>query len=88
MCDSARVLTKRNGRMAKDGITWLQYRDGAFEGPIFSVNSIPHTFSIDSGGVLQEESVGDASIKGKLKKLIAKAREAQGSHLLEASGSR
>jgi len=39
------------------------------------VNSIPHTFSIDADGVLQDEHVGDASIEGKLKKLCARARE-------------
>lgn len=77
--------------IAKNEMTWLQYRDGGFEGPmarLFSVNSIPHTFSIDADGVLQEENVGDASIEGKLKKLISKAREAQESHALEASGAK
>lgn len=37
----------------------------------------PHTFTIDVDGVLQEEHVGDASIEGKLKKLLAHARELQ-----------
>jgi len=35
------------------------------------VNAIPHTFSIDSYGVMQEEHVGDASIEGKLKELLS-----------------
>src|SRR5438045_3953279 len=42
---------------------------------MFSVMAIPHTFTIDADGVLQEEQIGDASIEGKLKKLIAGARE-------------
>jgi thiol-disulfide isomerase/thioredoxin len=65
----------------KNGMTWLQARDGGFEGRIsraFSVNAIPHTFTIDADGVLQDERIGDASIEGKLKKLVARARELQG----------
>jgi thiol-disulfide isomerase/thioredoxin len=64
--------------VAKNNMTWLQYRDGGFEGPLsrlFGVNAIPHTFTIDADGVLQDEHVGDASIEGKLKKLCARARE-------------
>ena len=59
---------------------WPQYRDGDFSGPIarmFGVNAIPHTFTIDADGVLQDERIGDASIEGKLKKLISRARELQ-----------
>ncbi|HKV91620.1 MAG TPA: TlpA disulfide reductase family protein [Candidatus Angelobacter sp.] len=66
--------------IAKNGMTWPQYRDGYFEGPIarmFSVDAIPHTFTIDADGVLQDEHIGDASIEGKLKKLISHARELQ-----------
>jgi hypothetical protein len=61
-------------------MTWPQYRDGSFRGPIsrlFAVNAIPHTFTIDADGVLQDEHIGDASIEGKLKKLLARARELQ-----------
>jgi hypothetical protein len=57
-------------------MTWPQYRDGGFAGPIatmFVVHAIPHTFTIDADGVLQEEHIGDASIEGKLKKRIARA---------------
>jgi peroxiredoxin len=64
--------------IAKNEMTWPQYRDGGFEGPIakmFGVTAIPHTFTIDADGVLQDEHIGDASIEGKLKKLIARARE-------------
>lgn len=64
----------------KNEMTWLQYYDGGFEGPVsrlFGVNAIPHTFTIDADGVLQDENIGDASIEGKLKKLIARAKELQ-----------
>jgi thiol-disulfide isomerase/thioredoxin len=66
--------------IVKNEMTWPQYRDGSFAGPVarmFSVNAIPHTFTIDADGVLQEEHIGDASIEGKLKKLISQARELQ-----------
>lgn len=64
--------------VAKNGMTWLQYRDGGFDGPmakLFSVDAIPATFSIDPDGVLEDQHVGDASIEGKLKKMIAHATE-------------
>lgn len=66
--------------VTKKEMTWLQYRDGGFEGPIarlFNVAAIPHTFTIDSDGILQQENVGDASIDGKLKKLCARAEQEQ-----------
>jgi thiol-disulfide isomerase/thioredoxin len=66
--------------IAKNGMTWLQYRDGGYTGSIsklFAVEAIPHTFTIDADGVLQDEHIGDASIEGKLKKLISHAREVQ-----------
>lgn len=66
--------------IGKHEMTWLQYRDGGFTGPIskmFGVAAIPHTFTIDTDGVLQEEHIGDASIEGKLKKLLARAHESQ-----------
>jgi thiol-disulfide isomerase/thioredoxin len=62
----------------KNGMTWLQYRDGGFTGQIsrqFNVNAIPATFTIDADGVLEDQHVGDANIEGKLKKLIARAAE-------------
>ena len=65
--------------VAKNGMTWMQYRDGRFDGPIakeFDVNAIPATFTIDADGVLEDQHVGDADIEGKLKKLIARAVEA------------
>jgi thiol-disulfide isomerase/thioredoxin len=66
--------------IAKNEMTWLQYWDGGFDAPIakgFGVHSIPHTFTIDADGVLQDEHIGDAAIEGKLKKLVARARELQ-----------
>ncbi len=66
--------------VAKNGMTWLQYRDGGFEGPIsrlFDVHAIPHTFTIDADGVLRDEHIGDASIEGRLKKLVAQAESTQ-----------
>lgn len=42
---------------------------------LFGVTAIPHTFTIDADGVLQDEHIGDAAIEGKLKKLIEHARE-------------
>jgi thiol-disulfide isomerase/thioredoxin len=66
--------------ITKNEMTWPQYRDGGFTSPItrlFAVNVFPHTFTIDADGVLQDEHIGDASIEGKLKKLIARARELQ-----------
>jgi hypothetical protein len=42
-----------------------------------AVHAIPHTFTIDADGIVQDEKVGDASIEGKLKKLLARARELQ-----------
>ena len=71
---------KWKGFIAKNEMSWFQYRDGGFEGPLarlFSVNAIPHSFTIDADGVLQDERVGDASIEGKLKKLVAQARQLQ-----------
>ena len=77
--------------VAKNEMTWQQYRDGGFDGPmarLFDVNAIPHTFTIDPDGVLQEEKIGDASIEGKLKKLVAQARQLQEAHGTEQVSSK
>ena len=66
--------------IVKNEMTWLQCRDGGFTGPIskmFGLQAIPHTFTIDADGLLQDERIGDASVEGKLKKLISRARELQ-----------
>jgi thiol-disulfide isomerase/thioredoxin len=66
--------------VAKNQMTWVQYWDGGFDGKIakmFEVREIPQTFTIDADGVLQDQHVGDANLEGKLKKLVARARETQ-----------
>ena len=76
--------------VAKNGMTWLQYRDGSFDGAIakqFAVNAIPATFTIDADGVLEDQHVGDADIENKLKKLIARAAELQKRKQLEAAAA-
>ena len=67
--------------VAKNEMTWLQARDGGFDGAVsrmFHVDAIPHTFTIDADGVLQDEHVGDGNIEGRLKKLIAIAAQQHG----------
>ena len=63
----------------KNEMTWMQYRDADHKlTNEFGINEIPHYFTIDSDGVLTSEMMGSGSdVEGKLKKLIAKAREAQ-----------
>jgi thiol-disulfide isomerase/thioredoxin len=70
--------------VARNEMTWPQYRDGGFKGSVatlFSVRAIPQTFTIDADGVLQDQHIGDAAIEGKLKKLVARARELQGTEI-------
>jgi thiol-disulfide isomerase/thioredoxin len=76
--------TKWKDFVGKNEMTWPQYFDGGFTGPVskmFGVTAIPHTFTVDADGVLQDEHIGDASIEGKLKKLLARARELQSTQL-------
>jgi thiol-disulfide isomerase/thioredoxin len=66
--------------VAKNEMTWPQYRDAGFKGVLansFGVHAIPQTFTIDADGVLQDQHIGDASIEGKLKKLVSRARDLQ-----------
>ena len=66
--------------VAQNEMTWPQYFDHGFAGPVaksFGVQAIPHTFTIDADGILQDEHIGDAAIEGKLKKLIKRAQEKQ-----------
>lgn len=66
--------------VAKNEMIWPQYFDRGFTGPVaksFGVQAIPHTFTVDSDGILQDEHIGDAAIEGKLKKLIKRAQEKQ-----------
>jgi thiol-disulfide isomerase/thioredoxin len=65
--------------VAKNAMTWAQYRDGSFDGPMatqFNVKAIPTTFSIDADGFVQDRQVGDGDIEDTLKKLVAQAKEA------------
>jgi len=66
--------------IAKNQMNWMHYRDGGFTGPVatlFGVKAIPQTFTVDADGVVQDQHIGDASIEGKLKKLVARAEELQ-----------
>jgi predicted RNA-binding protein len=50
------------------------------------VEAIPHYFTIDSDGVLTAEMMGsDSDVEGRLKKLVAKARDAQKQRVEAAS---
>jgi thiol-disulfide isomerase/thioredoxin len=67
--------------VASHGMTWTQYRDGGFDGPIasqFNVKAIPTTFTIDANGFVQDQQVGDGEIEVKLKKLLAAAQPSPG----------
>jgi len=67
--------------VARNGMTWFQYRDGSFDGAMakqFGVTAIPATFTIDADGVLEDQHVGDADIEGRIKKLVARAVELAG----------
>ncbi len=59
-------------------MTWNQYRDADHQlSNAYAVNAIPHYFTIDADGVLQDEQLGSgADIEGKLRKLVARARAA------------
>jgi thiol-disulfide isomerase/thioredoxin len=64
--------------VAANGMTWMQTRAGGWDGALpkmFNVKAIPHTFTIDSNGVLQDEEIGDENIDGRLKKLIEQAKK-------------
>ncbi|HTZ82512.1 MAG TPA: redoxin domain-containing protein [Candidatus Acidoferrales bacterium] len=81
--------TKWKEFVAKNEMTWLQYCDHGFTGSIaqsFGVKAIPHTFTIDADGILQDEHIGDASIEGKLKKLIKRAQEKQAAQKPSTTG--
>jgi thiol-disulfide isomerase/thioredoxin len=73
--------------IAKNEMTWVQYRDADHElTKAFGIDAIPHFFTIDSSGVLTSEMLGEGSdVEGKLKKLIAKAGEAQPATVASAS---
>jgi thiol-disulfide isomerase/thioredoxin len=62
----------------KNEMTWMQYRENGFNGRLakqFNVTAIPATYTADADGILEDQHVGDASIEGKIKKLVARAAE-------------
>ncbi|WP_419805559.1 TlpA family protein disulfide reductase [Terriglobus sp.] len=65
--------------IAAHSMTWNQYRDANHSlSTAFSVNAIPHYFTIDSDGVLTAENVGSGSMAdSRIDKLVQRAREAQ-----------
>jgi thiol-disulfide isomerase/thioredoxin len=67
--------------IGKNEMTWNQcHSEGGFRGPVaqlFGIHEIPQTFTIDADGVLQDQHIGDASIEGKLKKLVKRAHDVQ-----------
>ena len=66
--------------VGKNGMTWAQYRDGGFDGPLassFVVRAIPTTFSIDTNGFVQDRQVGDGKIEEELTRLLDQAAIAQ-----------
>ena len=70
--------TKWKDFISKNEMTWVQYRDADHRlGKLFEINAIPHYFTIDSDGVLSSELMGTGyDVEGRLKKLIAKAKQA------------
>jgi hypothetical protein len=76
--------------LAKNGMIWLQRRDGRLTRPIatsFAVRAIPRTFSIDADGVFEDQHVGGADIEGKLKKMLAYTAETQTRQAAPAAAS-
>ena len=71
----------------KNEMTWLQYRDADHSlSRAFGVEAIPHYFTIDSDGVLTAEMVGsDSNVEGRIRKLVARARDAQKQRLEAAA---
>jgi len=71
--------TKWKDFINKNEMTWMQYRDADHSlSNRFGIHSIPHYFTIDADGVLTAEMLGEGSdVEGKLKKLVAKARQSQ-----------
>jgi thiol-disulfide isomerase/thioredoxin len=61
----------------KNGMSWNQFRDSDhLLSTTYGVDAIPHYFTIDADGVLQDEQIGSGSdIEGRLKKLVARARQ-------------
>ena len=64
--------------VSENDMTWAQYRDGSFEGPIssaFGVRAVPTTFTIDTDGFLQDQQVGSGKIETTIKELLQRRTE-------------
>ena len=74
--------------VAKNGMTWPQYRDkNGRLSHLFEIEGIPHYFTIDTDGVLTAELMGsDSDVEGKIVKLLKKAREAKPAAAVAAAG--
>jgi thiol-disulfide isomerase/thioredoxin len=62
----------------KNQMTWVQIRDGRFDGPLahaFDIRAIPATLTIDADGVLEDQHEGNAAIDEKIKQLVEQAEE-------------
>jgi peroxiredoxin len=72
--------------IAKNNMTWPQYRDA--DGKLsaaYGASSIPRFFTIDTDGALQSVKVGSNSdVEGEVKKLVKKALEAEKKKTKEA----
>ena len=88
-CELGRRRCEVRQFIGKNEMTWMQYRDASHAlSKAFGVEAIPHYFVIDTDGGLTTEMVGSGSnVEGKLKKLIAKAHEAQKQRLDTAAVS-
>ena len=60
--------------IAKNQMTWPQYRDGSVNGPIataFRITAVPATFTIDADGVLKIQHIKENGfVESELKRLI------------------
>lgn len=63
--------------IADNGMSWNQYLDADHSvTKMFGIDAIPHYFTIDANGVLMAENVGSGSnIDGRIRKLVAQAKE-------------
>lgn len=71
--------------VSHNGMSWAQYRDGGFDGPIatrFGIKAIPTTFSIDINGFVQDRQVGDGKIEAELTHLLEAASPASSTKTL------
>ena len=75
--------------LGKNGMDWSQYRDANHAlSTAYGVESIPHYFTIDADGILQDEQIGGGDdIDGKLRTLVSRAHEAQAANSQQAQAA-